>query len=386
MKDKTQTAIKEFYRLKENSGSHSPSLSSMMTAMGIDKLEVDACFLSNPYATDLFEEFLNQDLIDTGELRSYLEFYPPQVREIGEWFSKDSNIPSKNYFFGNGAEEIIEAVLQNFVHDSICVVIPTFSSYYEFVNEKTKVHYFRLRKEDEYGINTAELAKFVKDNDIKNIVLINPNNPNGGFFSESSLCKLLKELQGLDNILLDQSFSHFAYEDDNLSLVNYEELFLEFKNLIVIKSMSKDFGIAGLRAGYAIMHEKKVEALLDRGHLWNVSGLAVYFFRLYCNSKFISKYEIIRKKYILNTIHFMSELKGLSHFKLYPSRANFVLIECLNATADEVFAKLLVNDGIYVRNCNDKLGLDGEFVRVASRSFEENLKIINAFKALDNDN
>ena len=65
--------------------------------------------------------------------------------------------------------------------DSICVVIPTFSSYYEFIQDGTKVHYFKLKKENNFKINLDELIDFVLDNNIKNIVLINPNNPNGGF-------------------------------------------------------------------------------------------------------------------------------------------------------------------------------------------------------------
>ena len=149
--------------------------------------------------------------------------------------------------------------------------------------------------------------------------------------------------------------------------------------------MSKDFGVAGLRVGYSIMNEDKVSRLISKGHLWNVSGLAVYFLELYQNKDFASSYEVIRKKYILNTLHFFNEMKFLKKFKLYPSKANFVLVECLESTADEVFAKLLINNGIYVRNCGDKIGLEGEFLRVASRSFEENLNIINAFKDLDNE-
>jgi histidinol-phosphate/aromatic aminotransferase/cobyric acid decarboxylase-like protein len=385
MNKKIKKAIDNYYQLKENSGSHSPSLSSIIDVMGIDKLNIDACFLSNPYATDLFEDYLKKDLIITGKLRQYLEFYPPQVKEIAHWFSKDTKIPSKNFFFGNGAEEIIEAVLQRFVSDSICIVIPTFSSYYEFISEGTDVHFFKLKKEDGYVIDSDNLIAFVLKNNIKNLVLINPNNPNGAYFNELDLKKILNQLESLDNIILDQSFSHFAYEDDSLSLINYENIFSEYKNLIIIKSMSKDFGIAGLRVGYSVMPEEKVEQLIRRGHLWNVSGLAVYFLKLYQKKEFSSKYEVIRKKYILNTLHFFNELKNLNNFKLYPSRANFILIECLNHRADEVFASLLINYGIYVRNCNDKIGLDGEFVRVASRTFEENLKIINAFKELDND-
>ena len=91
--------------------------------------------------------------------------------------------------------------------------------------------------------------------------------------------------------------------------------------------MSKDFGIAGLRAGYAVLDQTKVDALLKNGYLWNISGLANYFFNVYSDPNFILKYDIVRRKYIMNTSMFLNELKNISGIKVYPSKANFALIE-----------------------------------------------------------
>ena len=145
--------------------------------------------------------------------------------------------------------------------------------------------------------------------------------------------------------------------------------------------MSKDFGIAGIRAGYGIMNEKKVAQLLNNGYLWNVSGLADYFFKVYGNEVFQKEYEIVRKKYIMNTMMFLSELDKIPNIISYPSKANFALIEIINGKSSfDVTMELLVDSNIYVRDCQDKIGLNGNFIRVASRTFEENLKIIDAFK------
>ena len=86
----------------------------------------------------------------------------------------------------------------------------------------------------------------------------------------------------------------------------------------------------------------------------------------------------------MNTQMFMSELKNLRNIRVYPSKANFALIEILNGQNSFDFTiNLLLKSGVYVRDCSDKKGLDGQFIRVASRTFEENLKIIQALKEMN---
>ncbi|PHY90807.1 aminotransferase class I/II-fold pyridoxal phosphate-dependent enzyme, partial [Campylobacter vulpis] len=155
----------------------------------------------------------------------------------------------------------------------------------------------------------------------------------------------------------------------------------EFKNLIIIKSMSKDFGIAGIRVGYGIMSEDRVGALLENGYLWNTSGIGEYFLRLYARENFFAEYNELRKNYIHKTQAFFLALAQIEQIKVYPSLANFALIELLDGSLSEDFvAKMLIKYGIYMRTCRDKIGLNGEFVRIASRKFEENEIMIEAMK------
>jgi histidinol-phosphate/aromatic aminotransferase/cobyric acid decarboxylase-like protein len=158
-----------------------------------------------------------------------------------------------------------------------------------------------------------------------------------------------------------------------------QSLVLKYDNLIIIKSMSKDFGIAGVRSGYVIMKEERVKSLLKNGYLWNINSIAEFFFHLYKDKDFLSEYNLVRKKYISETKKFISELAQLKNFKIIPSKANFALLEIVNGkTSEEIMTTLLFEYGIYVRDCSDKVGLKGQYIRVASRSREENKKIIKA--------
>lgn len=367
-------------RLKLESGSHSPSINTILSLLEID-LQIDACFLSNPYATDLFWKNFKTELIDTSKLKSLLEYYPPQNRSIAKSLSLAIGVDKSQLFIGNGAIEIIQAVLHNFVDDSICIILPTFSSYYEFVPDGISILYYKLQKENGFSLDVEDYVSFVKSSKVKSIVLVNPNNPNGSYTSREGVLKILTELSYLDLIVIDESFIHFAFEDQANELIDNSDFINQFPNLVIIKSLSKDFGVAGIRCGYAIMNDNRVNQLLYKGYLWNISGIANYFLELYTRPEFQKEYEIVRKKYILSTQHFISELMAIPEFKCYQSFANFVLIELPDTYDSFDFSMdLLINHSIYVRDCSDKIGLSGNFIRVASRTFEENLKILEGLR------
>lgn len=375
--------IKQLRLLKEEAGSHSPSIFTIKEAIPDLKVKVDACFLSNPYATDLFLDYFKRELLDTGGLRDLLEFYPSQNRVIAESLSSAIGIHPDNIFIGNGAIEIIQTVIQRYTKSKIVINIPTFSSYYEFINDDVEVVYNKLLKENNYELDVDAYIKLVKKERPDTVVLINPNNPNGGYMDSEKVHHLLRELRDVKNFILDESFIHFAYENEYYDLKTASNLVYKFPNLILVKSMSKDFGIAGIRAGYAVMNSRRVQELLLNGFLWNSNGLSEYFFRLYTRDEFLKEYEKVRVKYIKETQEFIKQLKQIQHIKVYPSMANFALIEILNGeSSDDFVFNMLINHGIYLRTCSDKIGLNGEFVRLASRTKEENKYIIECFNKI----
>ena len=160
------------------------------------------------------------------------------------------------------------------------------------------------------------------------VVLINPNNPDGGYIPYATLIRLLEELRHVPNVIVDESFIHFACEGDDYAYRSLAGEIDRFPNLMVVKSMSKDFGVAGIRAGYAVMAPDRVRSLLDNGFLWNSSGLAEYFFDLYSRPDFLIEYERKRVHYIRHSRRFfraLSMIPGplrLPHQRqLHPGRA-----------------------------------------------------------------
>ena len=371
--------IEKFRQLKQVSGSHSPSLNTIKDSFPELKIDVDACFLSNPYATELFLAYFKKRLLDTGEINKLIEFYPSQNKIISGYIGEAINFNSKNIFVCNGAIEGIQAVFQNFLKGKISIPIPTFSSYYEYCHDSLSSVFYQLSKESDYKLDLGKYTNFIQDNKINNALIINPNNPNGSYNSILEIEDFVKKNQNLDFIIIDESFIHFAYENENLKMNTVQSLVLKYDNLIIIKSMSKDFGIAGVRSGYVIMKEERVKSLLKNGYLWNINSIAEFFFHLYKDKDFLSEYNLVRKKYISETKKFISELAQLKNFKIIPSKANFALLEIVNGkSSEEIMTTLLFDYGIYVRDCSDKVGLKGQYIRVASRSREENKKIIEA--------
>lgn len=291
-------------------------------------------------------------------------------------------VSTENIFIGNGATEIIQAAIHNFVEKKIVVNIPTFSAYYEFVRPGVEVVYHSLNKQNNFRLDVEAYLAMIRKEKPDSVVLINPNNPDGGYIPFEDIKYLLGELKDVENIILDESFIHFAIEEED-RFKSAAKLINSFSNLIVVKSMSKDFGIAGIRAGYAVMNSAKVDLLLKNGYLWNLSGLAEYFFKIYGQDDFWEKYERARIKYIKKTQKFVRTLSEIEGIKTYPSWANFALIELVDGSKSfDVFSKLLVEHGVYTRNCSDKIGLDGEFLRIAARNKKENAIIIQSLKSL----
>lgn len=300
---------------------------------------------------------------------------------IAQNLSKRLGVPADFIIMGNGAIELIQTVVHNFVQKKVLINLPTFSSYYEFAKDRVEVLYNNLNKYDNFELNIEQFINLAKVEKPDTIVLINPNNPTGGYTVSADICRLINELKEVENLIIDESFISFSYEDSSFSSTSAQGLIESCKNLIIIKSMSKDFGIAGIRCGYALMNPEKVQYLLKNGFLWNLSGLAEYFIELYSQDLFYGDYEDIRIKYVKETQEFSASLSSIKQIKVYPSRASFALVELVDGTTSMDFcSKLLLKHGVYTRTCVDKIGLDGEFVRIAAKNQIDNRIIMDSIK------
>jgi histidinol-phosphate/aromatic aminotransferase/cobyric acid decarboxylase-like protein len=367
-------------QIQAEAGSHSPSRFTLQDRVPSLEIKIDACFLSNPYATDLFIDRLTVDLLETGEIRELLEFYPSQNQHIASLLAPTVGVDEQQIFICNGAVEAIQAALHQFAGKRVAVILPTFSPYYEYLRPDQECVYYRLSPENDFELGCDDFVRFVFENEVDTVCLINPNNPNGGYIPADRMRKMLGDFESMQLVILDESFVDFAYEDEERSRESLAGVAAGTDNVILVKSMSKDFGIAGVRAGYAIMHQDRLEQLLSNGYLWNVSGLTEFFFRLFKEAEFQESYAQARLRYLDEAHAFFKAMEGIEGLRAFPTMANFRLVQLDDSVPIEVLVPLLlIRHGVYVRDCRDKIGLEGaQYLRIAARKDFENEAIVTA--------
>ena len=212
------------------------------------------------------------------------------------------------------------------------------------------------------------------------VVIINPNNPDGGLIPHTALVGFLERVHDrVDQVIVDESFSHFTTEAVPATVADLVDV---MPNLVVVNSLSKSHGVAGLRLGYAVMSAQRAKTLRDRS-LWNLNAFAEWFCTLLGDPSFQLTYEGARRRYVRDTRALFRGLATLPGAEAFPSSANFALLR-LDRPAAEVAGALLARHGIYVRDCADKRGLDhgGRFIRIAARTASENLRIVDGLRAV----
>ena len=370
LSEKEEVFYQKFVALKNEAGSHSPSIFKLLKEFPEVSIKVDACFLCNPYAFDLFYNELEKT-----DLKKYIKFYPPQNHEVAENIAKFRGLPKERILIGNGAIEIIETILGHCNDQDIVMPIPTFSSYYDYSMNRNTIIPYVLSPDNNYEIDTQKFIDFIEEHAPEMVILVNPNNPTGTLVSKNDVIKIHKSLNDKQVFIVDESFIDFANEDASI-----EKYAIKHNNIIIIRSLSKDFGIAGLRLGYAVMPEDLIQVYMNNGFLWNSNGIAYFFTELISNKVFQKNYTKAKKDYNDARNDFYQELIELG-LDVIPSQANFFMIRTPNDPGI-YFTKLLYSYGIYTRILNDKWGLEGNFLRIASKDRRENRQMLKAIKEI----
>ena len=331
---------------------------------------VDFCYLVNPYfpTKQLQEEIKNS-------FNELLTQYPSGRKVINSLAGSIFNI-NKNYVLvGNGASEIIK-VLPYVLKGSVGIIFPTFNEYYA-VFEEDRVKKFFIDKDFSYGFD--ELDTFL--NDVDNLIIINPDNPSGNFLEKETVLKIVEKAKNLSKrIVLDESFIDFAEDGFNQTLLN-QKILEQFPNLILIKSISKSFGIPGLRLGILASSDinliKKIEKQLP---IWNINSFGEFFLQIFY--KYKSDYKNACKKIINERNRFFKELSKISSLKVFPSQANYFMCEVLEKyTSTDLTKKLLFEKDLFIKDLKGKIGIgDKNLIRIAVRDKKDNDKLIKAFK------
>ncbi len=287
----------------------------------------------------------------------------------------DGRISFDHINVGNGATEIIHNFARSFVKRRVIIPSPTFCEY-ELASKRAgaRTKFVPLLA---WEIDPDAVLDNAKNIDA--IFLCNPNNPTG-ILSNRSIDKILESASDSTKILVDESFIELTDDPEaHLSLIDKVR---EFPNLVILRSLTKSHGLAGLRLGYSISHPKTARQLSTHRITWNVNGLAQMAGIIALNDT----EHLRRAKHVIRTerkFMFSEILRNLKSFSTIHSDVNFYLIDLHGANSSKVRDYLLKRNGILVRDCSTFRGLRKNFIRVAIKNHAENVALLRSLESVD---
>lgn len=337
----------------------------------------DFCYLVNPYFPN--ERFMNEMKSNFDVLvREYPSGMAVNSLLAGHFFG----VRTENICVGNGTAELIKSLMEN-ISGNIGMVYPTFEEYPHRKKDVEVIPYYVVDKDFDYSVD--DIMSYYEGKDISAIVLVNPDNPSGHFISKKDILRLEDWCRSKGRkLIVDESFIDFVEDDEWHTLLDMEVL-LNHPSLIVLKSISKSFGVAGLRLGVIATADTDLIAFMKKDvAIWNINSFAEYYLQIiekYRDDYYeaMEKFKEVRRRYLDK----LSKIKG---FKVYHSQANYVMCHIENSVTSTELADILLNRyNVLIKNLASKEGLNkGNYVRLSVKSDEENDYIVNALMEIFN--
>lgn len=321
---------------------------------------IDYCYLVNPYfpTTRMKEELeSNFDVL--------MRQYPSGMAVNSLLAAKSFEVHEDHIVIGNGAAELIKSLLEH-LGGILGVIRPTFEEYPNRWDNNCVVYDCT---DSDFSYDAQSVIKYFSDNKVDNLVLINPDNPSGHLLSKDDTCKVLEWCKcNSINLVLDESFLDFADEED-ISLLSEQNL-CEYSNLFIVKSISKSYGIPGLRLGIlASGNTTVIESVKNDVSIWNINSMAEFFMQIL--DKYKADYRLSLNMLKSERKRFYNELNKLSNLKVYPSQANYFMCELLNGCDSKSVAAKLLNKNMLIKDLSGKIGNGRQYIRIAIRTENE---------------
>lgn len=335
----------------------------------------DFCYLVNPY-------FPPQNMIDelSSNFKTLLTQYPSGAAQQSLLLGKIFNILPENIVAGNGAAELI-ASLGEKIEGSVAIPYPTFNEYPErFINAKTVP--VPVNKET-FSYTAEDILKTVRASGAKTVLLINPDNPSGNFLNKKDVLLLCSELKKLDaKLIFDESFIDFAQKDERYTLLD-DKILMENPNLIVVKSISKSYGVPGLRLGLLASSDSSyVKQIQKKNAIWNINSFAEYYLQIY--DKYKKLYANACDKIAEERERFSFELAKIPDFYVFPSQANFLMCRLDGKIAASELTQILMQRyNLFIKDLTGKKCFEsGKYIRLAVRDKNDNDALLCALKEI----
>lgn len=336
---------------------------------------LDYCYLVNPY-------FPTQQMKD--ELRSsfdtLLTEYPSGMFVNSLLAGKYFGIRQDYVVVGNGAAELIKSLMED-SDGKMGVIYPTFEEYPHRLRTENIVAFSPQNNNLKY--TEDDLITFFSDKNIQSLLLINPDNPSGNFIGMEGLQKLIDWSRELGvRLIVDESFVDFSDDFEHNTLLSNDILSAN-PHLVVMKSISKSYGVPGLRLGVLASGDTELIKWVKKDiSIWNINSFAEFYMQIF--GKYENDYKKACRQFIAERRRFEVQLRQIPYMRVLPTQANYFCIELIDKYSSTELTKLLLaRYNIMIKDCDSKNGLKGRnFIRVSVRSQEDNDQLISALKEL----
>ncbi|MBO3744863.1 histidinol-phosphate aminotransferase family protein [Streptosporangiaceae bacterium NEAU-GS5] len=354
---------------------HSPSYFALTRGSGDRDADlVDFCIPCNPYfpTPEIFARL-------RGSLENILKYYPSDSDTITRELCTTFGLHPQTVAMGNGSTELITWIDHLLVRDSLAVPIPTFGRWTDQPLETGKrVHMFPLQESRNFHLDVEAYVRYIRERQSRVAVICNPNNPDGGYLPRREVIAMLDRLTDLDLVVVDESFIDFADAEPYTSVADEAAI---RPNVIVLKSLGKNFGLHGVRFGYLVANPAlagKIKAALPKWNLNSFAEIVVFLLKDHQEEYRHSLQLAARDRRLM--YEWLAALPGLT---VFPSQGNFLLVKLPDGT-DGVWLRdrLIADYGVYIRECGNKLGSSGQFLRLVVRPQPDVERLLDGLCAL----
>ena len=339
---------------------------------------LDFCYLVNPY-------FPNKKMVE--ELKSNFETllreYPSGMYVNSLLAAKYFSVTQNCIVVGNGAAELIKNVMEEHAGKKVGVLFPTFDEYPNRLSNEQIVPFVSSKEDFSYTVN--DLIDFFGDKSLSLLLLINPDNPSGHFINKADLLHLITWCAERNiQIIVDESFVDFTDDYENNSLLS-NDILLRFPNLMVMKSISKSYGVPGLRLGIlASANTELIDRIKKEVSIWNINSFAEYYMQIF--GKYEADYKKACRLFVQERELFYKDLKTISYLRVFPSQANFFLCEVTSKYTSAELANELIKRNILISNCSTKRFMKEtgkQLIRLAIRDRKDDTTLIEVLRSLE---
>lgn len=332
---------------------------------------LDFCYLVNPYFPP---ERMKAEM--RANFDTLLTEYPSGMRVNSLLAAKQFNVHVENIIVGNGAAELIKS-LMSLLEGKTGFIRPTFEEYPNRYSESESVAF--VPENHDYSYTADDVMNFFAGSGVSNLVVINPDNPSGNYIKKADLLRMVEwaKSEGI-RIIIDESFVDFADEEDS-SLLN-TSILEPNPHLYVMKSISKSYGVPGLRLGVLASGDADTIARMKKDvSIWNINSFGEFYMQI--EEKYKNDYAAALVKIRAERARFEAELAKIPGIRVIPSQANFVMVELDDSISPTALLKtLLIKYEILIKELTTKTN-GRNYLRLAVRCTEDNDRLLEALKA-----